>query len=198
MGGELLGIPRQDDGRRQQGSSRAARVNAALSADSNAGAADVRQCAGASPKPRASEGQPWSLNIDPNGAGVEGSMPWTVRQVSPVVSATSRWTSGATERTASKCAVILETGIGRCADDASSQPAWPPAGVSGSVAARTRPMVTGAAVDAADEPAAIELAAAGELFMSVATVKAHVTHLLSKLDVQSRVQIALPVHDAEI
>jgi DNA-binding NarL/FixJ family response regulator len=38
---------------------------------------------------------------------------------------------------------------------------------------------------------------AGELYMSVATVKAHVTQLLSKLDVQNRVQIALLVHDSE-
>lgn len=33
--------------------------------------------------------------------------------------------------------------------------------------------------------------------MSVATVKAHVTQLLSKLDLHNRVQIALLVHDAE-
>ncbi len=38
---------------------------------------------------------------------------------------------------------------------------------------------------------------AGELYMSVATVKAHVTRLLSKLDVQNRVQIALLVNDAD-
>jgi DNA-binding NarL/FixJ family response regulator len=35
------------------------------------------------------------------------------------------------------------------------------------------------------------------LYMSVATVKAHVTHLLSKLEVSNRVQIALLVHDAD-
>ncbi|RBY84806.1 response regulator transcription factor [Blastococcus sp. TF02A-26] len=35
-----------------------------------------------------------------------------------------------------------------------------------------------------------------ELFMSVATVKAHVSRLLAKLDVDNRVQIALLVHDA--
>jgi DNA-binding NarL/FixJ family response regulator len=39
---------------------------------------------------------------------------------------------------------------------------------------------------------------AGELYMSVATVKAHVTRLLSKLGVQNRVQIALLVSDAEL
>ncbi|WP_029432485.1 response regulator transcription factor [Blastococcus sp. URHD0036] len=37
---------------------------------------------------------------------------------------------------------------------------------------------------------------AAELFMSVATVKAHVSRLLTKLDVGNRVQIALVVHDA--
>jgi DNA-binding NarL/FixJ family response regulator len=35
-----------------------------------------------------------------------------------------------------------------------------------------------------------------ELFMSVATVKAHVTRLLTKLEVANRVQIALLAHDA--
>jgi DNA-binding NarL/FixJ family response regulator len=35
-----------------------------------------------------------------------------------------------------------------------------------------------------------------ELFMSVATVKAHVSRLLTKLDLNNRVQIALLVHDA--
>ncbi|HTU15681.1 MAG TPA: response regulator transcription factor [Solirubrobacterales bacterium] len=37
---------------------------------------------------------------------------------------------------------------------------------------------------------------ADELFMSVATVKGHVTKLLSKLDADNRVQIALKVRDA--
>jgi DNA-binding NarL/FixJ family response regulator len=37
---------------------------------------------------------------------------------------------------------------------------------------------------------------AAELFMSVATVKAHVSRLLMKLDLDNRVQIALLVHDA--
>jgi DNA-binding NarL/FixJ family response regulator len=37
---------------------------------------------------------------------------------------------------------------------------------------------------------------AGELFMSVATVKAHVSRLLSKLELNNRVQIALLAHDA--
>ena len=39
---------------------------------------------------------------------------------------------------------------------------------------------------------------AGELFMSVATVKAHVTRILSKLDATNRVQIAITVHDARL
>jgi DNA-binding NarL/FixJ family response regulator len=37
---------------------------------------------------------------------------------------------------------------------------------------------------------------AAELYMSVATVKAHVTRLLQKLDLNNRVQIALLAHDA--
>ena len=37
---------------------------------------------------------------------------------------------------------------------------------------------------------------AAELYMSVATVKAHVSRLLMKLDLDNRVQIALLVHDA--
>jgi DNA-binding NarL/FixJ family response regulator len=37
---------------------------------------------------------------------------------------------------------------------------------------------------------------AAELHMSVATVKAHVSRLLAKLDVENRIQIALLVHDA--
>ncbi len=37
---------------------------------------------------------------------------------------------------------------------------------------------------------------AGELFMSVATVKAYVSRLLAKLDLNNRVQVALLVHDA--
>ena len=37
-----------------------------------------------------------------------------------------------------------------------------------------------------------------ELYMSVATVKAHVTQVLMKLDVDNRVQVALLVHDAEL
>ena len=39
-------------------------------------------------------------------------------------------------------------------------------------------------------------AIAAELYMSVATVKAHVSRLLMKLDLDNRVQIALLVHDA--
>ena len=38
---------------------------------------------------------------------------------------------------------------------------------------------------------------AASLFMSEATVKAHVSRLLTKLDVTNRVQIAILVHDAE-
>jgi DNA-binding NarL/FixJ family response regulator len=37
---------------------------------------------------------------------------------------------------------------------------------------------------------------AAELYMSVATVKAHVTRLLAKLELENRVQIALLAHDA--
>ncbi|WP_354701079.1 Transcriptional regulatory protein LiaR [Paraconexibacter sp. AEG42_29] len=39
---------------------------------------------------------------------------------------------------------------------------------------------------------------AAELFMSVATVKAHVSRLLTKLGVNNRVQVALLVHDADL
>jgi DNA-binding NarL/FixJ family response regulator len=39
---------------------------------------------------------------------------------------------------------------------------------------------------------------AAELFMSVATVKAHVSRLLQKLDLDNRVQIALLAHDAGV
>jgi DNA-binding NarL/FixJ family response regulator len=38
---------------------------------------------------------------------------------------------------------------------------------------------------------------AASLFMSEATVKAHVSHLFTKLDVANRVQIAIVVHDAD-
>jgi DNA-binding NarL/FixJ family response regulator len=37
---------------------------------------------------------------------------------------------------------------------------------------------------------------AAQLFMSVATVKAHVSHILDKLGVDNRVQVAICVHDA--
>lgn len=37
-----------------------------------------------------------------------------------------------------------------------------------------------------------------ELFMSVATVKAYVSRLLSRLGLNNRVQVALLVHDAEL
>ncbi|MEU7893145.1 response regulator transcription factor [Nonomuraea sp. NPDC049152] len=38
----------------------------------------------------------------------------------------------------------------------------------------------------------------GELFLSVATVKAHVSSMLTKLDLNNRTQIALLAHDAEL
>jgi len=38
----------------------------------------------------------------------------------------------------------------------------------------------------------------GELFLSVATVKAHVSNMLTKLDLNNRTQIALLAHDAEL
>ena len=37
---------------------------------------------------------------------------------------------------------------------------------------------------------------AAELYMSVATVKAHVSRLLAKLEADNRVQVAMLVHDA--
>ena len=37
---------------------------------------------------------------------------------------------------------------------------------------------------------------AAELYMSVATVKAHVSRLLAKLDADNRVQVAIRMHDA--
>jgi DNA-binding NarL/FixJ family response regulator len=39
---------------------------------------------------------------------------------------------------------------------------------------------------------------AAELFMSIATVKAYVSRLLTKLDLDNRVQVALLVHDAQL
>jgi DNA-binding NarL/FixJ family response regulator len=39
---------------------------------------------------------------------------------------------------------------------------------------------------------------ATELFMTVATVKAHITHILTKLDLTNRTQIALLAHDAGV
>lgn len=38
---------------------------------------------------------------------------------------------------------------------------------------------------------------ARELFVTVATVKSHISHILEKLDLSNRVQIALVVHDAD-
>lgn len=37
---------------------------------------------------------------------------------------------------------------------------------------------------------------AGELYLSVATVKAHISHIFTKLDVANRVQVAIVMHDA--
>lgn len=37
---------------------------------------------------------------------------------------------------------------------------------------------------------------AASLYLSVATVKSHVTHLLTKLEADNRVQIAIRMHDA--
>lgn len=39
---------------------------------------------------------------------------------------------------------------------------------------------------------------AAELYMSVATVKAHISHILTKLSLSNRTQIALLAHDADI
>ncbi|WP_433324226.1 response regulator [Spirillospora sp. CA-294931] len=39
---------------------------------------------------------------------------------------------------------------------------------------------------------------AAELYMTVATVKAHVSHILTKLDLDNRTQIALLAHDADL
>jgi DNA-binding NarL/FixJ family response regulator len=39
---------------------------------------------------------------------------------------------------------------------------------------------------------------ATELYMSIATVKAHVSHILTKLDASNRVQIAICVHEASL
>jgi DNA-binding NarL/FixJ family response regulator len=39
---------------------------------------------------------------------------------------------------------------------------------------------------------------AAGLHMSVATVKAHISHILTKLDLDNRTQIALLAHDADL
>ena len=39
---------------------------------------------------------------------------------------------------------------------------------------------------------------ASRLFMSVATVKAHVGHILGKLEADNRVQVAITVHEADL
>ena len=40
--------------------------------------------------------------------------------------------------------------------------------------------------------------AAARLFMSLATVKSHITHILNKLALTNRTQIALLAHDADL
>ena len=67
---------------------------------------------------------------------------------------------------------------------------WPRSGWprSPTASARWRPRSASGASNA-------EIAAS--LFMSEATVKAHVSRLLTKLDVTNRVQIAILVHDAD-
>ena len=50
---------------------------------------------------------------------------------------------------------------------------------------------------AATGAGALNAEVAASLFMSEATVKAHVSRLFVKLDVTGRVQVAIVVHDAE-
>jgi len=57
-----------------------------------------------------------------------------------------------------------------------------------------RELEVAVAVGAGKSNAAI----AAELYMSVATVKAHVSRILTKLDATNRVQIAICVHDADL
>ncbi|MFC9242481.1 response regulator [Streptomyces sp. NPDC057136] len=52
------------------------------------------------------------------------------------------------------------------------------------------------AAEVAEGRANAEIAA--ELFISIATVKAHVSSILTKLDLNNRVQIAILIHDAEL
>ena len=78
-----------------------------------------------------------------------------------------------------------------------TDPAGPGAGRAGAAAARL------AALSDREHEVAVEVGQgksnaeiARELFMSVATVKAHVSHILVKLDVANRVQVAICVHEA--
>ena len=78
-----------------------------------------------------------------------------------------------------------------------TEPAAPGAGRAGAAAARL------AALSDREHEVAVEVGRgksnaeiARELFMSVATVKAHVSHILVKLDVANRVQVAICVHEA--
>ena len=78
-----------------------------------------------------------------------------------------------------------------------AEPAAPGAGRAGAAAARL------AGLSEREHEVAVEVGRgksnaeiARELFMSVATVKAHVSHILVKLDVANRVQVAICVHEA--
>ena len=82
--------------------------------------------------------------------------------------------------------IALVAGDGEAAARASAR-------ASGSTALSAREREVALAVGAGRANAEI----AAELHMSVATVKAHVSRLLAKLEVDNRVQIALLVQDAE-
>ena len=75
----------------------------------------------------------------------------------------------------------------------------PPAGSSArarAALARLSPREHDVAVAVAQGQANAEIGAA--LHMSVATVKAHISHILTKLDLANRTQIALLGHDADL
>jgi hypothetical protein len=62
---------------------------------------------------------------------------------------------------------------------------------------RQKPSTTGSSTHrATDVPTRAHSPPLSELHMSVATVKAHVSRLLAKLEVDNRIQIALLVQDA--
>jgi DNA-binding NarL/FixJ family response regulator len=78
-----------------------------------------------------------------------------------------------------------------------AEPAAPGTGRAGAAAVRL------AALSEREHEVAVEVGRgksnaeiARELFMSVATVKAHVSHILVKLDAANRVQVAICVHEA--